>query len=82
MIAVKNLKPKKLNIKCTSIPDTIVLKVSEKQEIDEQGRKVIVRNVKKVNLTKLVNETAKLVKQNAVYTAEQKLNELSKIISK
>lgn len=82
MIAVKNLERKKIEVKCDRVPDTIVLKISEKQEIDEQGRKVIVRNVKKVNLTKLVNETAKLVKQNAIYSAEAKLNDLAKIINK
>lgn len=62
--------------------DIIILKDIEKQEIDEQGRKIIYTTRKKVNLTKLVNETAKIAKQRAITTAEAKLEELQKVLNK
>ena len=62
--------------------DIIVIKDIEKQEIDEQGRKVIYTTRKQINLTKVINETAKLAKQKAITTAEAKLEELQRVINK
>lgn len=81
MIAVKNPK----NLPCKVInkkTDIIIIQTIEKQEIDEKGRKIITQTQKPINLTKQINETAKLVKQNSIYSAEDKLNELKRVINK
>lgn len=61
--------------------DILVSRVEEIQEFDEYGNKIFKKRVVVTNLTKKINETAKIVKQNAVSTAEQKLAEMEKIFS-
>lgn len=56
--------------------DIIINKISYKEEYNEKGEKVIKRIVTPYNVTKKVNETAKLLKQ---YTAQEKLKEFEKI---
>lgn len=81
MIAVKMNKA--IKIEAEKAPaDCIVTQIKTKQEIDEAGNIVIKKIYKQKNLTKLINETAKLVKQNSIYSAEDKLNELKKVINK
>ena len=83
MIAVKMKKreiPK--NIEPIKDKDVIVLKIIEEEDFDDQGNKIIKRRKKQVNLTKLINETAKIAKQSAVITAEEKLKEMQKIFTK
>ena len=59
--------------------DIIVIKAYEEETVNEKGEKTIKTINTKVNITKKVNETAKLVKER---TAQQKLEELEKIFSK
>ena len=61
------------------IKDVIVKKYNEVETYTEEGDKLTRRVPKEVNVTKLVNETKKLVK-NA--SAEEKLAELEKIFTK
>lgn len=60
-------------------PDIIITKVSKKIEYDKDLNRVEKIVKKKVNVTKLVNETKKVIKQQ---TAEEKLRELEKIVTK
>lgn len=61
------------------VKDVIVTRYTEVETVNENGEKVIKRKANEINVTKLVNETKKLVK-NA--TAEEKLAELEKIFTK
>lgn len=56
--------------------DIIVNKISFKEERDKDGNLTIKRTKKKVNLTKKINETAKLIKKDI---ATEKIEEIEKI---
>lgn len=56
--------------------DIIVNKISYKEERDKDGNLTIKRTKKKVNLTKKINETAKLIKKDI---ATEKIEEIEKI---
>lgn len=58
--------------------DIIVKKISYETEYDEEGNQIKRRKIKKVNLTKKINETKKLIKEN---TAAKKLAELEEIFN-
>lgn len=64
--------------KC-KIPDTFVKKFIEVEEYDVYGTKTVKRQEQLVNVTKLVNESKKILKQT---NAEEKLKELEKIFTK
>ncbi len=59
--------------------DIIVTKHQEQVTYNKDGSKTIKRIPKKINITKKINETAKLIKET---TAEQKLKELERIFTK
>lgn len=59
--------------------DTIIIKFTEVEEVKENGERVIKLQETRVNVTKKVNETAKLILQQS---AVEKLAELEKIFSK
>lgn len=59
--------------------DTIVTKWEEKVEYNDQGDKIIRRVPHFTNLTKQINETAKLIKNDA---AMEKLDELKNLLTK
>ena len=79
--AFKNKVPTIKNDKFKNNIDILVTRIEEIQEFDEYGNKIFKKKVIVTNLTKKINETAKIVKQNAVSTAEQKLAEMEKIFS-
>lgn len=58
--------------------EIIVNKVSWETEVAENGDIIQKRNVKKINITKKINEEKKLIKNNQ---AEEKLAELEKIFN-
>lgn len=58
--------------------DIIVKKYHEEQTVNDKGEKIIKRVPTLVNITKKVNETAKLVKEQ---TAAEKLAAMEKIFS-
>ena len=58
--------------------DTIVRKAYNETTY-EDGKEITVRKYKEVNVTKKVNETAKMVKQT---TAQDKLKELEELLTK
>ena len=62
-----------------AIKDTIVKKLEIVNDFNEKGEMLTRKVYKKVNLTKLANETKKLLKTQ---TAEEKLAELEKVFSK
>lgn len=64
-----NMKPKKIE-KVPQTKDTIVNKVHYESTYDKDGNKITKRVVEKVNITKKVNETAKILK---TMTAEEKI---------
>lgn len=67
--------------KLETVPNTEVI-VQKKQvttEEDKNGNTITKTSYKEVNITKLVNETKKIIKQNS---AEEKLKELEKVFSK
>lgn len=76
MIAVlqrkaNNKKPSKIKS-----PDIITIKYVEKTVYNEDGSKTVMRIGEKVNVTKKVNESKKLIK---TYTAEEKMAEIERI---
>ena len=74
-------KNKGLNAKEMIIPpakDIIVTKTIDVEEEKEDGTRIIKKQKTKVNITKKVNETAKLIKNK---TAEEKLAELEKVFT-
>lgn len=58
--------------------DIIVTKTIDVEEEKEDGTRIIKKQKTKVNITKKVNETAKLIKNK---TAEEKLAELEKVFT-
>lgn len=60
-------------------PEDIIVTKYETVITYENGAKIERRKPKKVNVTKLVNETKKLIKAQ---TAEEKLAELEKVFTK
>ena len=60
-------------------PEDIIITKFEKKIEYKNGEQIIKRIPIKVNLTKKINETKKLIKN---YSAEEKLNELEKIFTK
>ena len=56
--------------------DIIVKKLCYKETYNEKSEKIITPYYKEVNLTKKINETAKLIKS---YTAQEKMKELERI---
>ncbi len=65
--------------KQTELKDIIVTKYKTVEKINEDGSITISKEPQNVNITKLVNEQKKLVKN---YSAEEKLIELEKIFTK
>lgn len=59
--------------------DTIIYRAKNVTTYNDDGSVTIKREYQPINLTKKINETAKLVKQQ---TAAQKLAELEKILQK
>lgn len=59
--------------------DVIVRKAYEETSYDDAGRKITERKHKLVNITRKINETAKMVKE---ITAADKLKELEELIAK
>lgn len=57
-------------------PDIITVKFVEKTVYNEDGSKTVKRIPEKVNITKKVNESKKLIKN---YTAEEKMAEIERI---
>lgn len=82
MIQAYNNKIKQGKIKYPKAKDIIVRQPIKKVEYQEDGTKIEKTVYRETNITKLVNETVKVVKQSAVNTAEQKLREMEKIFSK
>lgn len=82
MIQAYNNKIKQGQIKYPKAKDIIIRQPIKKVEYQEDGTKIEKTVYRETNITKLVNETVKVVKQSAVNTAEQKLREMEKIFSK
>lgn len=61
------------------VPDIFVTKLEYTEEYDEDGNKITKKHKKKINLTKKINETAKLLK---IDTLQDKYNKLKEIIEK
>ena len=59
--------------------DTLVKRISYDTEYDEEGNEIKKRKETNINITKLINETKKLIKN---YSAEEKLDEMKRIFSK
>ena len=57
-------------------PREYIVTKYEERETNENGRKIIERVPKKTNITKQINDTAKIVKQNL---ALEKLEELKQL---
>lgn len=72
-------KPKITYIKEAQIEDIIITKYEKQTIYDEEGNKIEKRIPVKVNITRKVNESAKLIKE---YKAEEKLAEIEKISTK
>ena len=72
-----NKKPKTNDFEKIPNRDIIVSKVSYVTEYDKEGNRVIKKVVKKVNLTKSINETAKVLK---TLSAEEKLASISQTL--
>lgn len=78
MLEVMN-KNRNTKLKNPKKEDVYVAKVEEIITYDEEGNEVKKRKTSYTNVTKLVNETKKLIKVNI---AEQKIDEVKKILSK
>jgi hypothetical protein len=72
-------KPKIIDMEEAQIDDIIITKYEKQITYDEEGNKIEKRIPIKVNITRKVNESAKLIKE---YKAEEKLAEIEKIFSK
>lgn len=59
--------------------DIIITKYEEKIEYNKDGSKLVKRVPKKVNITKMVNERKKVIKQR---TAQDVLDEIEKVFTK
>ena len=81
IIQAYGLPKVKINLKETKnfVKDIIITKYEKKTTYSDQGDMIIRRIPVKVNITKKVNETAKLIKEQ---TAAEKLAELEKIFTK
>lgn len=77
MLAVLKKTPQRKKYKDPD--DIIVTKYETIVEVIDQNTMTSKRVAKQVNITRLVNETKKLVKQNA---AAEKINELKEILLK
>lgn len=72
-------RPIQEKIEIIPTEDIIVIKKREEEDYNELGEKVTRIVKEKVNLTKKVNETGKLIKKA---TAEEKVAAIEKIFSK
>lgn len=72
-------KPKITNTEEVKIEDIIITKWEKQTIYDDEGNKIEKRIPVKINITRKVNESAKLIKE---YKAEEKLAEIEKIFSK
>ena len=77
--AFENKTPKRKEIPEYKQKDIIITKYKNETTYNEDGSKTVKRVPVMVNITKKVNETAKLVKEQ---TATEKLAELEKIFTK
>lgn len=73
--ALKNNK-KEEYIKEEPIKDIIITKYEIKEDYDEEGNRIIKRIERKVNLTKKINETAKLLKIDTLKDKYEKVKEI------
>lgn len=73
--ALKNNK-KDIYIKEEPIKDIIITKYETKEEYDEEGNRIIKRIERKVNLTRKINETAKLLKIDTLKDKYEKVKEI------
>lgn len=60
-------------------PDITVYKTSFVVEYDKDGNKIVKRKREPINLTRKINETAKLIKQDI---ASAKLSQIEKLLNK
>lgn len=82
MIKITNkAKEKELNYKGKPCADQeiIITKIRQVQEATEEGKLVIYEKEKKVNLSKKINETSKILK---LQNAQEKLKEIEQIFTK
>lgn len=79
--ATNKAKEKELNYKGKPCADQeiIITKIRQVQETTEDGKLVTYEKEKKVNLSKKINETSKLLK---VQNAQEKLKEIEQIFTK
>ncbi len=73
--AYKN-NDKEETIEMPKINDIFVIKTETKEEFNEQGQKITTYIKRKVNLTKKINETAKLLKIDTLQDKYEKLKEI------
>lgn len=82
-IAVMNYKPLDLKtVKASEEPrsnDIIVKRYSETVDYDKEGRKIVTPKIETFNLTKKVNETAKLIKSDL---ADERIKLLEEALEK
>ena len=81
IIQIYGLPKVKVNLKETKniVKDVIITKYEKKTTYNEEGDMIIKRIPVKVNITKKVNETAKIIKEQ---TAAEKLADIEKIFTK
>lgn len=71
------MKPKKATkYKKRTYPDIIVEQVQYVEKIEKDGSRIIKPIKKKINITKKVNATAKLIKRETTADIEAKLDEV------
>ena len=76
MIAVLQRKKNCRKLDNKKYPEIITMKFIEKTIYNEDGTKTVKRIGEKVNITKKVNESKKLIK---TYSAEEKLQEIERL---
>lgn len=70
-------KPKKITkYKKRAYPDIIIEQVQHVEKIEKDGTRIIKPVKKKINITKKVNATAKLIKRETTADIEAKLDEV------
>lgn len=72
-------KPKRKDLPKYEEKDIIITKFKKETKYNDDGSETIIRIPVKVNITKKVNETAQIIKEQ---TATEKLAELEKIFTK
>ncbi len=73
--ALKNNK-KEEYIEEEPIKDIIITKYEIKEDFDEEGNRIIKRIEKKINLTRKINETTKLLKIDTLKDKYEKVKEI------